>query len=361
MSDFDIHAINLNLLPALEALLVEGSVGAAARRMHVSQSAMSHSLAKLRELFDDPLFEPSGRRLVPTARAMALSATLPLALEHLRDAMSPAQPFDPRASVRIFRLATVDHFELTALPDVLAHLQRHAPGVGLEIERFSPASLAHLVAGELDLALIGGSVPTPPTGLRRASLYHEPFAVIARPGHPRMGRRLDLGTYLALGHVLVSVEGRRDGVVDRALAKLGKTRRVALRVPHFISAPMAVLHSDHICTIPSSVARRAHELLGLRVLSPPLAVPAAEVVALWPERHENDPARRWFRDLFVSGRALSSHARALMRRRGVEGVSSRGGAAPSVSAEAENETRHETGVARGRTSRARRTRRPQGG
>ena len=315
MSNFDVRAINLNLLPALEALLVEGSVGAAARRMHVSQSAMSHSLAKLRELFDDPLFVASGRRLVPTERAIALSTTLPVALEHLRDAMTRPEPFDPRASLRTFRLATVDYFELTTLPDVLEYLRRHAPGVGLEIERFSPSSLAHLVAGELDLALIGGTVPTPPTGLRRGSLYREPFAVIARPGHPRIGRRLDLATYLELGHVLVSVEGRRDGVVDRALAKLGKTRRVALRVPHFISAPMAVLHSDHICTLPSSVARRAHELLGLRVLSPPLAVPAAEVVALWPERHENDPARRWFRELFLSGRAMSPYARTLIRRR----------------------------------------------
>ncbi|WP_394836020.1 LysR family transcriptional regulator [Pendulispora rubella] len=314
MSNFDIRAINLNLLPALDALLVEGSVGAAARRMHVSQSAMSHSLAKLRELFDDPLFVPSGRRLVPTERAIALSGTLPAALEHLRDAMNPPQPFEPRTSLRTFRLATVDYFELTALPDALEHLRRHAPGVGLEIERFSPASLAHLVAGELDLALIGGSVPTPSTGLRRVSLYREPFAVIARPGHPRVGRRLDLSRYLELGHVLVSVEGRRDGVVDRALAKLGKTRRVALRVPHFISAPMAVLHSDHVCTLPSSVARRARELLGLRVFSPPLAVPASDVVALWPARHDHDPARRWFRELFLSGRALSPHARTLMRQ-----------------------------------------------
>ncbi len=315
MSNFDVRTINLNLLPALEALLIEGSVGGAARRTHVSQSAMSHSLAKLRELFDDPLLVPSGRRLVPTERAIALSATLPAALEHLRDAMIRPEPFDPRTSLRTFRLATVDYFELTTLPDVLEHLRRQAPGIGLEIERFTPASAAHLVGGELDLALVGGTVPAPPTGLRRTSLYREPFAVLARPGHPRIGRRLDLATYLELGHVLVSVEGRRDGVVDRALSKLGEARRVALRVPHFTSAPMAVLHSDHICTLPSSVARRAHELFGLRMLSPPLAVPAAEVGALWPERHENDPARRWFRELFLSGRAMSRYTRALILRR----------------------------------------------
>lgn len=313
MSVIDVRAINLNLLPALEALLVEGSVSAAARRVHVSQSAMSHSLARLRELLGDPLLAPLGRGLAPTPRAIQLRAALPAAFEALRRALEPPEPFDPRTSTRAFRVATVDYFELTTLPDVLAYLGKHAPLVRLEIERFSPATVPELVLGDVDLALIGASQAVAPSGLRRAEVYQDPFAVIARKGHPAIERRLDLATYTALGHVLVSVEGRRDGAVDRALGKLGATRRVALRVPHFMSAPLAVQRSDLICTIASSVAQRAHELFGLRVLAPPIELPPAKVVALWSQRHDEDPAQRWFRDLFLSGRAVSPQIRALVR------------------------------------------------
>ncbi len=314
MSNFDVRTSNLNLLPALEALLVEGSVGAAARRLHVSQSAMSHSLAKLRTLFDDPLLVPQGRGLVPTARALQLLATLPGALDLLAQAVTAPEAFDPKTASRTFRLATVDYFELTMLPHALRYLLEHAPGISLEIERFTPATTSALVAGEVDLALIGGSFTGAPAGLRRTLLFRDPFSVIARADHPALGRRLDLETYLELGHVLVSIEGRREGAVDRALAKIGKSRRVALRVPHFVSAPLAVLASENICTIASSVAHRARELFGLRVLAPPVEVEPAPVVAIWPRRHDGDPARRWFRDLFVAGHAAPPSIRARMRR-----------------------------------------------
>jgi DNA-binding transcriptional LysR family regulator len=314
MSKVDVRAINLNLLPALEALLVEGSVGGAARRMHVSQSAMSHSLARLRELFGDPILAPAGRGLAPTPRAVRLLAALPSALEQLGDALAPPEPFDPAESRRVFRLATLDYFELAALPDLVDYLGRHAPSVGLEIERFGPQALAALAAGDVDLALVGGATPVPLAGLRRALLYREPFAVIARAGHPAIGRRLDLETYLSLGHVLVSVEGRREGVVERELAKIGRSRRVALRVPHFVSAPLAVKSSDHVSTIALGVARRARELFGLRVFEPPLELPPAPVAALWSKRADADPGARWLRELVFSGRAAPPLIRELMRR-----------------------------------------------
>lgn len=312
MSAIDIRAINLNLLPALEALLSTRSVSEAARRLHVTQSAMSHSLAKLRELFADPILVQSGRRMVLTPRAEQLGAMLPSALERLASALAAPEPFDPRTTSRVYRIATLDYFELTAMPDVLAHLRRHAPGVRLELERFSPASLPALAAGEIDLALIGGSAQLPRAGLRRVSLYRDPFEVIVRPDHPAVGRRLSLSTYLELGHVLVSVEGRGEGVVDRELGRIGHARQVALRVPHFVSAPLAVLRSDYICTIASTVARRARELFGVRVVEPPLALPSTEVIAAWSSSRDADPAHAWFRELFTSGRVLSPVSRRLM-------------------------------------------------
>ena len=314
MSDFDVRAINLNLLPALEALLAEGSVGGAARRVHVSQSAMSHSLKKLREVLGDPLFVPSGRRLVPTERAKAMRQQISTALDALADAVRPEEAFDPKTATRTFRIATVDYFELTTLPGLLAYLRAHAPHVQLEIERITPTHLSALAAGEIDLALVGGATPVP-AGVRRHVLYDDPFAVIVRPDHPAVGRKLDLPTYLGLGHVLVSVEGRRDGVVDRALEARGQARRVALRVPHFMSAPLAVLSSDWICTIARTVALEAHHRFGVRVLPPPLPLSAATVVALSPRRHDGDPAARWFLSLFTAGRGASPEVKRLLRAR----------------------------------------------
>lgn len=314
MSDFDVRSINLNLLPALEALLSEGSVGGAARKVHVSQSAMSHSLAKLRELFGDPLLVASSGRMHRTPVADRLARELPRALDQLGHAIARPEPFVPESSRRTFRLATLDYFELTALPDALAYLGKHAPHVNLEIERFSPALVPALVTGDIDLALIGATQALPTAGLNQAPMYEDSFAVMVRPDHPRVGRKLDLATYLSLGHVLVSVEGRREGAVDRALHKLGHSRRVALRVPHFASAPLAVLRTDHVCTIASSVARRANELFGVRVLEPPLEVPGAAVVAAWSRRKDEDAAARWFRELFLTGRALSPYGRKLVAR-----------------------------------------------
>ena len=299
MSDVDFRTMNLNLLPALAALLDTRGVSAAASRVGVTQSAMSHSLARLRELLDDPLLVPAGRQMVPTPRGSTIAAELPEALEQLASVLRTPAPFDPATATTSFSLATLDYFELTALPEMLAYLGRHAPHVKLDVRRVDNDTPGALARGELDLALVGASAGFSGHGLRSADLFEVGFSVIARPDHPRIGRRLSLPLYTRLDHVLVSVEGRRDGVVDRALAKLGRSRNVVLRVPHFMSAPLAVLHSDAICTLATTVARRAQTLFGVRVFRPPLELPQVPAQLWWPKQHDDDPARAWLRGLFL--------------------------------------------------------------
>lgn len=321
----DPRAMNLNLLPALEALLETRSVSAAARRTHVSQSAMSHTLARLRAVLGDALLVPEGRGLALTPHAQRLAERLPGALDGLAEALSPRERFDPKTTRRTFRVATLDYFEMVILEDVMAHLAAHAPDASLWIERVSPATLSALAAGEVDLALVGdGSLPRLPS-LARHALFRDPFAVMLRPEHPAArARALTLDRYLEFPHVVVTVEGRADGAVDRALDALGRTRDVRLRVPHFATAPLAVLGSDAICTIARSVALRARALHGVVVKPPPLALPEPGVVAVWPRRLDADEGARWLRSLFVDG---------TLRPRGVtspevsERAPSRGGAA----------------------------------
>ncbi len=303
--------LNLNLLPALDALLRERSVSAAARRMHVSQSAMSHSLAKLRLLLGDPLLVASGRAMALTPRGEQLADELPQALAALQRALDQPQPFAPKTSTHVFRIATFDYFGFTTLPEVLTYLQRHAPGINLHIERLGPDSTQRLVDGKIDFILGAESMQMPSTLMHRF-LYRDPFSVIARAGHPQVNKRLSLERYLALKHVLVSVEGR-TGLVDRVLDKRDLSRDVALVVAHFASAALAVSASDMVCTIASTVAHRAKQLHGVQVLSPPLELPSAGLSAWWPRQHHNAPASQWFRSVFFDGTALSPQLRKLIR------------------------------------------------
>ena len=273
---------------------------------------MSHSLAKLRLALGDPLLVVSGRGMVATPRAEALAKALPPVLALLEETLSPPPEFDARVAKRRFRIATFDYFEVTSLPNVLEFLGAHAPGVHLDIERLGPESAGRLERGDIDLVLGGESMSLPST-LMRKTLYKDPFRVIARADHPALVGRLTRKRYVDLEHVVVSVEGRSQGVVDRVLAESGETRTIALRVPHFASAALAVAHSEFICTIASTVAERVAQWHGLRVFRVPIDLPAVGIVAWWPPQFQDAPAHRWFRECFLGGAALSPSIRKLMK------------------------------------------------
>ncbi|MBV1860293.1 MAG: LysR family transcriptional regulator [Nannocystaceae bacterium] len=303
MSTFDIRAFNLNLVSALDALLRHRAVGLAAREVGVSQSAMSHSLAKLREQLGDPLLVSQGRRFELSARAQAIAAELPELLDRLGTTLGGGASFDPRTAELTIRIATVDYFEFTALPTLMTYLREHAPGIRLSIERLTPDSAALLQAGRLDLILAGTTLVRG-AGLECAELFQDPFTVIARQGHPAIRRRLTLKAYLEATHVVVRFEGRGVPVVDRVLERAGHQRSVGLYVPHFVTAPLVVSESDMICTIARTVAQRARSLIGIRMFAPPVELPLASIRMWWPRAHEHDPGRAWFRDLLLCGKGM---------------------------------------------------------
>lgn len=306
MSSFDIRAFNLNLVSALDALLRHRAVGAAAREVGVSQSAMSHSLARLREQLDDPLLVPQGRTFELSARAQAIAAELPELLDRLGATLGGGAPFEPRTAALTIRIATVDYFEFAVLPTLMAYLREHAPGVRLSIERLTPDSAALLQSGRLDLILGGGPALVRGAGLESAVLFQEPFTVIAREGHPSIRGRLTLDAYLEAEHVVVRFEGRGVPVVDRVLERAGHRRDVGLYVPHFVTAPLVVAESDMICTIARTVAQRARSLVGIRMFTPPVELPLAPIQMWWPRVHEHDAGRTWFRTLLLRGKGMPS-------------------------------------------------------
>lgn len=302
--DLDATRLDLNLLAALDVLLRERNVTRAAARLGLTQSAMSHKLKRLREELGDPLFVTGPGGLVPTARAESLEEPLRHALRDLAAAVRATEPFDPRAAERDLRVACVDAIEITLLPNILRRLASEAPGLRVSIRRRGPRSIDELASGDLDLVVAPGGVPgvgyDELPGIQRRLVSTDDFVCVVREDHPSVGRRLTLKKFLALDHLLVTPGGTRVGVVDQVLARDGRTRRVAVTVPSFVSAPLLVSQTDLVLTCPTSVGLAAAKIVPLRVFPPPLPLPAIPTFLFWHVRVQHDPAHRWVREFVVS-------------------------------------------------------------
>lgn len=289
-----IEAFDLNLLLAFEALWTECHVTRAARRIGLTQSAMSHALRRLRVQLEDPLFLATPRGLKPTALAQALAPSLSEALALVRRALAKPEQFSPAALRRTFTIATTDYGNLVVLPRLMQRLAAAAPQVQVTVTHLSDSSERELVAGELDLLLIGASVPSH-EAVRGEALFTESFVSLLRSGHPATKRRLTLERYLELQHVLVSPQGGGESFVDAALRRLGRVRHVTLRVPHFLAAPLIVAATDYVVTLPERVALAVAKQHRLVVVRPPLRVPTFSNDQFWHARSDEDAAHRWFR------------------------------------------------------------------
>lgn len=286
-------ALDLNLLVTLMVLLDEGSVTGAARRLGVTQSAVSHKLKRLREEFDDPLFVSGKHGLIATERALALAEPLRDALDRLAATVADEQPFDPATAERQFVLSGADIFEFIGLPRVLELIAREAPKLSLVVTARQLDLYERMERGEVHFAF-GPGFPAK-AGLRQQKLAEEPFVVMGRADHPLLRRKLSLDAYLKAEHVLIAPQGRPGGFVDDALARLGKARRVAVQVGHFAPAPFLVARTDLLLTAPISLFRQAAEHLALRMRPVPLELPPAPTLVAWHERLDRDPGHRWFR------------------------------------------------------------------
>lgn len=309
MHDVHLPAIDLNLLLVLDALLTERSVTRAAARLGLSQPAASHALRRLRDVLGDPLLVPGTGGMVPTPRAEELAAGLRRGLVELERALRGEARFEPATSTRVFHVASPDYPEGTAFPALFRRVAVEAPRVSLQLRPLGPGLRAELESGALDLVLAGREVEQQldlTRGIVRALAVDEPFVTIVRDGNPRVGRSLDLRTFAALGHVLISTGGGGRGYVDQALAERGLERHVALRVPHFLGVPFVVASSDLVATVPRWVASEAAKVLPLRLLSPPLALPPALAYLYWHERASSDPGHAWMREAMLEAFAEGS-------------------------------------------------------
>lgn len=290
--------IDLNLLRAFDAIATEGSVTVAGERIGLSQPAMSNALARLRALFDDPLFVRTPRGMRPTPFAQQLAQPVREALRLIQGALQQHAGFDPASSGNTFRLSMSDIGEMVFLPGLLERVKRDAPGVKIEVARISIKDThAQLEAGELDLAV--GFLPGLTTGMRQQPLFREHYVCMLRADHPVIGAKIGAKQFRQAAHVLVSYAGTGHQVIEETYAKEGLSGSIAARVPDFLVVPMILARTELIVTLPSRVAAVFAQLGRFKVLELPIGMPSFEVRLHWHQRFHQDPANRWLREVMA--------------------------------------------------------------
>lgn len=289
--------IDLNLLASLDVLIEEANVTRAAERLGISQPALSAQLARLRDVFGDPLLIPSesGRGMQPTARAQELRGPLHAALENIEAVVRTPPRFDPMNDSRTFAIAASDNAAIVlGLPLVEQLREAAGPGIRLSFRAFLGDRIGtDLERGEVDLMI--GSDRALPKGAKARKLVEEHYMMIQRKGHPRGNEVLDLAAYTALEHVLVSTSGGSfHGFIDEQLEAMGHRRNVVLSVHQFLLAPLIVEETDFVATLPARLARRFADKVDAFEL--PFHARGFALFAGWHPRSHNDPAHIWLRN-----------------------------------------------------------------
>lgn len=290
-----IAQFDLNLLEVFEAIYSEGGVSRAARHLNLSQPAVSHSLAKLREAFSDDLFVREGNKLVPTSLAREVVGPIREALRNFEAALTNVMAFEPASSNRAFRIGMRLSGEVPNFARLVAALREAAPNIRLTSAHFARQDLNELLAnGELDLAF---DVAHPErNGLRRQLLSEDRFVIAARHGHPDIAGKIDLETYLRLDHVFASPRSSGRGHEDAALAALGRERRIAMRCQNAVSAWQVVSRSDMIFTLSRRYATALQELEENQLVDLPLETEPLKLFMYWHDASKSDPGLIWLRE-----------------------------------------------------------------
>jgi LysR family transcriptional regulator, nod-box dependent transcriptional activator len=292
----NLGGLDLNLLVALDALLSERSVTRAAQRVGLSQPGMSNALARLRRLLDDPLLVRQGATLVPTARAEALIGPVQEALELIRSALDAQRSFDPASDRRSFRLSCSDYSVLMLISPLVRALASEAPGVLVEvIPRIADAGRA-LLNGDVDLVIEPPEIMGD-TELDSLRLWDDRWECCVWEGNARVGKRMTMERYTALGHLIYSMGGSGQPVAlpDLHLGRLGVARRIEVSVESFLLAPFLLQGTDLVTLIPKRAEPFLRRTGDIRVLEAPVEFPPLVETLWWHPRATADPGHAWLR------------------------------------------------------------------
>jgi DNA-binding transcriptional LysR family regulator len=285
------------LLQFFDVLYRTRHVTRAAEQLGQSQPTVSIWLARLREQLRDPLFVRTPAGMQPTPRADALIGQAREILEALRRLSAWEADFVPATAQRRLRICMTDASHVTLLPRLLAHVRAVAPQVRLEAARIDGNTAQALESGEADLAV--GYAPWLESGIYQQTLYPQDWVCLANPAHPRIGKALELDTYMAEAHISVAA-GTGYQLLEGALSTRRLRRRVLLELPGFLGLAPIVSTTDLIVTLPRHIGETLAHMGSLRVLPCPFEVPPFDVKQHWHARYHQDAGNRWLRGVMAS-------------------------------------------------------------
>lgn len=314
----DLGRIDLNLLRVFDAVFEEQNLLRAGKRLHLSQSAVSHALARLRETLHDELFVRTAKGMEPTARALAISAPLRDALQRIQDTLG-VMPFSPAQASRQFVIAANDYVTAVLVPRLSLQLERVAPAINLVIRPSTRLDLAEQIdVGRIDLAI--GIFAEVPARFQSLKVWKQDEVLVMRKGHPVGRRKLKLGDLGRYPLITVSLGGEEEGavsgfIVERGLARqsemfdrhaledavshAGVVPQMRITVPHSMVIPTLLQGSDMLSIVPSSLAREFARSSDILIKDLPYPASSSTVRAVWHGRSEHDPAHIWLRDQVV--------------------------------------------------------------
>jgi DNA-binding transcriptional LysR family regulator len=296
------HALDLNLLRVLDAMLRERNTTRVGEQIGLSQPAVSSALNRLRNFLDDPLFVREGNRMVPTALAESIREPLRQALDQIERVLSRGATFDPARSNRTFRILGDDFLAELVIPGLVRLLAAHAPGMRLQLLPMNPRPLAPQFAeGILDLAF--SLAEETPDWVERTVAAHGDSVSVASRRNKRLKRAglkdrdaIPLALFLEMGHVLFAPHGELAGSEDEALERMGKRRNVVVTVPDFFSVARIAAQTEFLGALPPVFALSVAEQLGLNVYSNPFKVVPEVLYLYWHRRDTDDAEHRWMRE-----------------------------------------------------------------
>ena len=302
----NIARVDLNLLVYLDVLLRECNVTRAAEKLGISQPAMSNSLRRLRDLFDDPLLVRTSDGMTPTDRALELQPLIRNVLAAAEIAVLPKTVFDAAASDRIFRIMASDYTEVTLLPQLLTRLRKEAPNIRLDIMTPSDVSFHDVERGKVDLVI--NRFDTLPQSFHQVHLWDDSFSCVMSAANSVI-KNWNLDSYLSHKHVWVSKTGmgvgvgmssddvQRLGWVDEALGKLDAKREITVFTRHYQAALLLGEQEDLIVTIPTIAARTMSNNPKVVILDPPFEIPRMRLKMVWSPLLQRDPGHKWLRQM----------------------------------------------------------------
>lgn len=292
--------IDLNLLVVFQEVFQDRQISSVARKLGLSQPAVSNALARLRRSFGDELFVRTAAGMQPTALADQLAEPVALALTHITQALNRQESFDPANSRRHFTIAMTDVGEVYFMPLLAQHLHSLAPQIQLSTVRATDIDLkTEMESGRIDLAV--GAFDNLSYAWYQRRLFKQNYVCILRRQHPLADQKFGLKEFLSAQHLIVASQENPYARVNQSLEKAGITASAHLRVPHFVAVPYIVSSNDLLATVPQKLAERSAAPFGLEYFKPPIRLPSLQTNMFWHRRYNQDAGNQWLRG-FISER-----------------------------------------------------------